>query len=57
MFGGQQYDHSGDAGKEAIAGVAAPERCSTQRGFCSATEVNHKILDGVGRSLDLSDAR
>jgi hypothetical protein len=28
VFGGQQYNHFGDSGKEVIAGRAAPERCT-----------------------------
>ena len=28
VFGGQQYDHFGDSGKEVIVGRSAPEKCS-----------------------------
>ena len=53
---GQQQDHFGDSGKEVIAGLAAPERCSAAW-FCSGTEGNHQNLDGVGRSQDLPGAQ
>ena len=37
VFGGQQYGHFGDSGKEVIAGELHQED-AVLRGFCSGTE-------------------